>query len=329
MSGSSKIAVLGSGAWGTALALAQARAGRQVCLWSRKADAARHINQRQANETYLPGIRFDAPVPATSDAGEALRGASLILAVIPAQSLREALEGLVSHVPGRMPIILCAKGIEKSTGKLMSAVVKDCLPDNPVAALSGPSFAADVARGLPTAVTVAADDGNFAGELAAALSTPALRCYSSDDLVGVEVGGALKNVLAIAAGAVRGAGLGASAEASLVTRGFVELRRIGAALGARPETMMGLSGLGDLMLTCSSPQSRNLSYGIALGRSESLAGRPLAEGAATAGIAASEARRLGVDAPIITATAAILAGKLTIGEAVKSLLSRPLKSEDA
>ena len=186
-----------------------------------------------------------------------------------------------------------------------------------------------MARGLPTAVTVAADSIDMASNLAAALSTPLLRCYSSDDLIGVEVGGALKNVLAIAAGAVRGAGLGASAEASLVTRGFVELRRIGAALGARPETLMGLSGLGDLMLTCSSPQSRNLSYGIALGRGESLDNRPLAEGAATAGIAAREAERLGVEAPIITATAAILDGKLTIGEAVKALLSRPLKSEDS
>lgn len=329
MSGSPKITVLGSGAWGTALALAQARAGRNVVLWSRSADAARQINDRQGNDAYLPGIRFDAPFRTTADPAAALDDASLILAVIPAQSLREALSAISAHAPRNIPVVLCAKGIEKTTGKLMSAVLKDCLPDNPAAALSGPSFAADVARGLPTAVTVAAADIGLAGELAAALSTPVLRCYSSDDLIGVETGGALKNVLAIAAGAVRGAGLGASAEASLVTRGFVELRRIGAALGARPETLMGLSGLGDLMLTCSSPQSRNLAYGIALGRGESLDNRPLAEGAATAGIAAREAKRLGVEAPIITATAAILDGKLTIGEAVKSLLSRPLKSEDA
>ena len=329
MSSSKKITVLGSGAWGTALALAQARAGRDVTLWSRSANAARRINGQQGNEAYLPGIRFDAALRVTSDAAEAMDGTSLILAVIPAQSLREALVPLAQLVSANIPVVLCAKGIEKATGKLMSAVLTDCLPDNPAAALSGPSFAADVARGLPTAVTVAAADRDLAGELAAALSTPLLRCYSSDDLIGVEIGGALKNVLAIAAGAARGAGLGASAEASLVTRGFVELRRIGAALGARPETLMGLSGLGDLMLTCSSPQSRNLSYGIALGRGESLIGRPLAEGAATAGIAASEARRLDVDAPIITATAAILDGKMTIGDAVKSLLSRPLKSENA
>jgi glycerol-3-phosphate dehydrogenase (NAD(P)+) len=327
--GSPKIAVLGSGAWGTALALAQARAGRNVTLWSRSEGAARQIHDGQGNEAYLPGIRFDAPVRVTSEPAEALDGASLILAVIPAQSLRHGLVALVPNVPANVPVVLCAKGIEKDTGLLMSAVLRQCLPHNPAAALSGPSFAADVARGLPTAVTVAADDIDMAGDLAAGLSTPVLRCYSSDDLIGVESGGALKNVLAIAAGAVRGAGLGASAEAALLTRGFVELRRIGAALGAKPETIMGLSGLGDLMLTCSSPQSRNLSYGIALGRGENLAGRPLAEGAATAGIAASEAKRLGVEAPIICATAAILAGKLTIGEAVKSLLSRPLKSEDS
>jgi glycerol-3-phosphate dehydrogenase (NAD(P)+) len=329
MSATQKIAVLGSGAWGTALALAQARAGRDVVLWSRSANTASEINNQQTNAAYLPDIRFDAPFRATADAADALQGVELILAAIPAQALREALTAIGADIPTNVPVVLCAKGIEKDTGLLMSAVLKQCLPANPAAALSGPSFAADVARGLPTAVTVAAEDTDLAGNLAAALSTPVLRCYSSDDLIGVEIGGALKNVLAIAAGAVRGAGLGASAEASLVTRGFVELRRIGAALSARPETMMGLSGLGDLMLTCSSPQSRNLAYGIALGRGESLVGRPLAEGAATAGIAAREAARLGVEAPIITATAAILDGKLTIGDAVKSLLSRPLKSEDA
>jgi glycerol-3-phosphate dehydrogenase (NAD(P)+) len=329
MNGPPKIAVLGSGAWGTALALAQARTGRNVMLWSRSADTASEINLERTSATYLPDIRFDAPFRATTNAAEALDGASVVLAVIPAQSLREALGIISKHVPADTPVVLCAKGIEKDTGLMMSAVLKQCLPDNPAAALSGPSFAVDVASGLPTAVTIAAGDLNMASDLAAALSTPVLRCYSTDDLIGVEIGGALKNVLAIAAGAVRGAGLGASAEASLVTRGFVELRRIGAALGARPETLMGLSGLGDLMLTCSSPQSRNLAYGIALGRGESLVGRPLAEGAATAGIAAHEAKRLGVQAPIITATAAILDGKLTIGEAVKSLLSRPLKSEDA
>jgi glycerol-3-phosphate dehydrogenase (NAD(P)+) len=328
MSENSKIAVLGSGAWGTALALAQARAGRNTILWGRSAETSNAINTTRQNPGYLPGITFDEAIESTTDAAAALKDATLILAAIPAQTLRGVLESIGALAPKTAPIVLCAKGIERTTGKLMSAVAADCLPDNPVAALSGPSFAHDVALGLPTAVTVAAHDMELAMRLAAGLSTPALRCYSSDDLTGVEVGGALKNVLALAAGAVRGSNLGASAEAALITRGFVELRRIGAALGARPETLMGLSGLGDLILTCSSPQSRNLSYGIALGRGESLEGRPLAEGAATARIAAEEAARLGIDAPIISATAAILAGKLSVTEAVNALLSRPLKSED-
>ncbi len=328
MSGSEKIAVLGSGAWGTALALAQVRAGRKTVLWGRNAETAEIINATRQNPAYLPDVTFDVSIDATIDPQTALQGATLILAVIPAQTLRTVLDSLKAFVPQGVPIVLCAKGIERSTGKLMSAVVADCLAGNPAAALSGPSFAIDVACGLPTAVTVAANDMELAADLAGRLSTPTLRCYSSDDLNGVEVGGALKNVLALAAGAVRGSALGASAEAALITRGFVELRRIGAALGARPETLMGLSGLGDLILTCSSPQSRNLSYGIALGRGESLDGRPLAEGVATARIAAQEALRLGIEAPIITATAAILAGKLSVPDAVSALLSRPLKSED-
>lgn len=323
-----KIAVLGAGAWGTALALAQARTGRKTILWGRSAATADAINKSRQNPDYLPGVTFDVPLEATTDAAAALENASLILTVVPAQTLRSVLGEIGALSPKGAPIVLCAKGIERGSGKLMSAVAKDCLPDNPVAALSGPSFAIDVARGLPTAVTVAADSLTLASDLAARLSTPALRCYSSDDLIGAETGGALKNVLALAAGAVRGLALGASAEAALITRGFAEIRRVGVALGARPETLMGLSGLGDLILTCSSAQSRNLSYGIALGRGENLDGRPLAEGVATARIAADEAARLGIDAPIIRATADILAGKLSVAAAVAALLSRPLKSED-
>ncbi len=328
MTGVEKIAVLGSGAWGTALALAQVRAGRKTVLWGRSVNTVNEINNSLKNNDYLPGVTFDMAIEATTDAQAALRDATLILAVIPAQTLRSVIIGLRNLVPKGVPIVLCAKGIEGDTGMLMSAVLADCLPDNPPAALSGPSFANDVALGLPTAVTVATHAIDLATDLATRLSTPTLRCYSSDDLTGVEVGGALKNVLALAAGAVRGSALGSSAEAALITRGFVELRRIGAALGARPETLMGLSGLGDLILTCSSPQSRNLSYGIALGRGEDLEGRPLAEGVATARIAAELATRLGMEAPIISATAAILAGKLSVTDAVGALLSRPLKSED-
>jgi glycerol-3-phosphate dehydrogenase (NAD(P)+) len=230
-------------------------------------------------------------------------------------------------VPPGVPLVLCAKGIEHETGLLLSQIAGDVLPDNPVAALSGPSFAADLARGLPTAVVIAAQDAELAASLAQSFSTERFRCYSTGDLVGVEIGGALKNVFAIAAGAVTGAGLGASAQAAMVTRGFVELRRIAQAFGAEPETVMGLSGLGDLLLTCSSAQSRNFAYGLALGRGESLSGRPLAEGVATAGIAAKIARERDIDAPIISAVAAILAGRITINEAVSALMTRPLRAE--
>lgn len=322
-----RMAVLGGGAWGTALAVTMLRAGHAATLWARDGDTVEAIARRRENPRYLPGIRLDAGLAATADLGEAVADADCVLAVVPAQAMRGLLSGLAALMPPAARLVLCAKGIERSTGKLLSEVAAELLPATPVAALSGPSFATDVARGLPTAVTVAARDEALAAELAALFSSPAFRCYSSDDLVGVEIGGALKNVLAIAAGAVAGAGLGASAQAAMVTRGFVELRRVAAAFGAMPETVMGLSGLGDLVLTCGSPQSRNFSYGAALGRGESLEGRPLAEGAATAGIAASIARERGIDAPIIDAVDRILSGTMTVTEAVGALMTRPLKSE--
>ncbi|HEY4192432.1 MAG TPA: NAD(P)H-dependent glycerol-3-phosphate dehydrogenase, partial [Mesorhizobium sp.] len=291
-----RICVLGGGAWGTALALAMLRAGHRVRLWARDEETVAAINRRE-NRHYLPGITLDPGIEAMSDMAAALAGTDCVLAVTPAQSLRAVLAAAKDHMPQSVPLVLCAKGIERETGALLSSIVGEILPDNPIAALSGPSFAADVAKGLPTAVVVAAQNERMAGELAARFSARNLRCYSSADLVGVEIGGALKNVFAIAAGAVTGAGLGASAQAAMVTRGFVELRRIGAAFGAKPETLMGLSGLGDLLLTCSTPQSRNFAYGLALGRGEELAGRPLAEGVPTAGIAARIALERGIDAP--------------------------------
>jgi glycerol-3-phosphate dehydrogenase (NAD(P)+) len=321
-----RVAVLGGGAWGTALALAMLRASHHAALWARDADMAAAI-RRGENPRYLPGIALDTGIAATTDLKAALAGADCVLAVTPAQSLRAVLAEARPHLPAGVPLVLCAKGIERETGTLMSGIVEALLPGHPIAALSGPSFAVDVARGLPTAVVVAARDGALAAGLAAAFSAQNLRCYSSDDLTGVEIGGALKNVFAIAAGAVTGAGLGASAQAAMVTRGFVELRRIGAAFGARPETLMGLSGLGDLLLSCASVQSRNFSYGLALGRGEELAGRPLAEGVPTAAIAARIAAQRGIEAPIISAVAAILDGTVTIGEAVAALMARPLKSE--
>lgn len=320
-----RVAVLGGGAWGTALALAMLRAGHDVALWAREEAMVAAI-RRGENPRYLPGIAIDPGIEATHELRAALAGADCVLAVTPAQSLRAVLFEARDHVPKGAPLVLCAKGIERETGALLSTIVEEMLPANPVAVLSGPSFATDVARGLPTAVVVAGEE-TLAADLAARFSALNLRCYSSDDVVGVEIGGALKNVFAIAAGAVTGAGLGASAQAAMVTRGFVELRRIGAAFGARPETLMGLSGLGDLLLTCSSTQSRNFAYGLALGQGKPLAGLPLAEGVPTAAIAARLASERGIDAPIIAATAAILDGALTIGQAVTALMTRPLKTE--
>ena len=324
---SGTVAIVGGGAWGTALALTAARAGHEARLWARDMETVRAILERRENPRYLPGIRFDEPLDATGNLGRALDGADCVLVATPAQSLRQMLGAMREHVAASVPLVLCAKGIERETGRLMSGIAAELMPDSPVAALSGPSFAADVARGLPTAVTVAADSAERASQLAEFLSAPHFRCYSSDDLIGVEVGGALKNVMAIATGAAAGAGLGASAQAALVTRGFVELRRIGEALGARAETLFGLSGLGDLVLTCSSPQSRNFAYGMALGGGESLENRPLAEGVATAGIAARIARERDIQAPITSAVEAILAGRMSINQAVEALMSRPLKSE--
>lgn len=322
-----KIAVLGGGAWGTALALTALRAGHDVTLWARDVESVNAINARRENPRYLPGITLDQGLVASTDLAAAIEGATCVLAVVPAQAMRGMLVELSGILPDGVPLVLCAKGIERDTGQLLSQIASEILPHNPIGALSGPSFATDVARGLPTAVTVACREEALALRLATLFSSPSFRCYSSTDLIGVEVGGALKNVLAIAAGAVSGAGLGASAQAAMVTRGFVELRRVGAAFGAEPETLMGLSGLGDLILTCGSAQSRNFAYGMALGRGDSRDGMKLAEGVATAGIAARVAREKGVEAPIIEAVDAILSARITIREAVEALMARPLKSE--
>jgi len=321
------VSVLGGGAWGTALAVVARRAGHAVTVLARDRDTVASITQAHENPRYLPGIPLDPDIAASTDP-RVLRDAGLVLAVVPTQQLRAALQGVAPHLGADATVVLCAKGIEQGTGLTPAAIAAGVLPGRVLAVLSGPSFAADVARSLPTAVVVAADDAARAADLAATLSGPTFRCYSTDDVVGVELGGALKNVLAIAAGAVIGAGLGASAQAALVTRGFVEMRRLAVASGARAETLMGLSGMGDLMLTCASAQSRNFSYGLALGRGESLAGRPLAEGAATAGIAARLAREHDVAAPIIETVDGMLRGVVSVEAAVSALMSRPLRSED-
>ena len=323
----SRIAVVGTGAWGTALAALYARSGEEIAFLGRDAGSAAAINQRHENPRYLPGIGLPPSIRATLDPAEALAGADLVLLVIPAQSLAAVAKTLRPHLGADATLVLCAKGIERETGQFPSDLVAEALPDHALAVLSGPSFASDVASGLPTAVTVAAGDPALADDLARRLSTETFRCYASDDVRGVEAGGALKNVLALAAGIVAGRGLGASAGAALVTRGLNELRRLGEALGGRPETLMGLSGLGDLVLTCSSPQSRNFAYGAALGRGEDRSGLKLAEGVFTAEIAARLAAERGIDAPIVATVSRVLSAKLGVEEAVQLLLQRPLKRE--
>src|SRR6202161_4541423 len=303
------IAVVGGGAWGTALALTCARAGRKVTLWEPDPAHAAHLQRTRASK-YLPGVTLDDAIVVAGEAAAAAEPAALLL-VVPAQAVRAVAQSLAPLVAAETPIVVCAKGIERGSGKFMTEIVAACIPAAVPAILSGPSFAADVARGLPTAVTLAARDEKLASELAHAIGSARFRPYHSADVRGVEIGGAAKNVLAIAAGIVVGRGMGASATAALTTRGFAELARFGKAYGAKAETMMGLSGLGDLLLTCSSPQSRNFTFGVHLGRGE----RPgeihggLAEGVFTAPVLLQMARDRDVDMPISTAVAALLEEK--------------------
>jgi glycerol-3-phosphate dehydrogenase (NAD(P)+) len=323
------IAVIGGGAWGSALALTCARAGRQVTLW--EPDSVRATQLKKTRESaFLPGVRIDDAIAIAGDLAEAARAPAILLAV-PAQVVRAVTQSLAPLVAAHTPVIICAKGIERGTKKFMSEIVAETAPKAVAAILSGPSFAADVARGLPTAVTLAAQDGELAGALAGAIGSASFRPYHSTDIRGVELGGAAKNVLAIAAGVVTGRNLGASAAVALTTRGFAELVRFGKAYGAKAETLTGLSGLGDLILTCSSPQSRNFSFGVNLGRGHkpsTIQGTTgLAEGAFTASVLVDMARERAVDMPISSAVAALLEGKLSVEAAIESLLSRPLKAE--
>ncbi len=321
-----QIGVIGGGAWGTALALTAARAGRSVRLWARDRDTVAAIVERHENPRYLPGIRLDH-VPATDSLAVALRADAIVLAV-PAQATRAVATAAAPYIPAGTPLIVAAKGLEHDTDRRLSEVIAEVAPDTRPAVLSGPSFAADVARGLPTAVTIAAADEALALTLCHALAGPGFRPYAETDVTGVEIGGAVKNVLAIAAGIVAGRDLGASALAALTARAFAELRRLGEVLGARPDTLMGLSGLGDLVLTCTSPQSRNFSYGVHLGRSgDPAAPHALAEGIATAAVARHLARQNGISTPIIDAVAAIVEHAITVNEAIDGLMSRPLKRE--
>jgi glycerol-3-phosphate dehydrogenase (NAD(P)+) len=321
-----KVAVIGAGAWGTALAGVAARAGRDVVLYARQPERAAGIAATRANPK-LSGARLDASVAVTADIARAA-AADMILIATPAQNLREAVAALSPHLARATPVVACAKGIERGTHQFMTEVIAEAARDAMPAILSGPSFAQDVARGLPTAVTLAAKDEALASALVQALGSPTFRPYHTSDVRGVEIGGAAKNVLAIAAGIVVGRQFGASAQAALTTRGFSELARLGRACGARSETMAGLSGLGDLILTCSSPQSRNFALGIALGRGEQPARDKLAEGEFTAPVLIELAASRDVDMPVSNAVAAILCGETTIDAAIESLLTRPFKAEE-
>lgn len=331
MSGPAKfpiIGVVGAGAYGAALALAAARAGRKVLLWARDAATVSAI-ERTREAPRLPGITLRAEVTATSAMADLARAQALVVTV-PTQSLRQVCMAMAAALPGGLPVVSAAKGIEQATGRFTTEIIAETWPDALPAILSGPSFAADIGRGLPTAVTLAAQDPALAKALAQALTSPAFRIYHSADPRGVEIGGAAKNVLAIAAGIAIGLGLGESARAALVARGFAELRRFGDAYGAQAETLMGLSGLGDVVLSCASAQSRNFAFGLALGEgrpASEAAGGKLAEGAFTASILAEMARAKGIDTPIADAVAAIIAGRAGVREAVAGLLARPIRAE--
>ncbi len=325
------VMVIGAGAWGTALANLIVSNGVKTTLWARETEVVDSIRRDHINALYLPGAPLDARLQATTELAEAA-DAEAILLVVPAQHNRAILNELHHFATETAPVALCAKGIETGTGLLMSEVLAETWPTAQPAVLSGPSFAIDVARGLPTAVTLACADACLGEQWMASLSAPHFRPYLSRDLIGAELGGAVKNVLAIAAGVAAGRGLGESARAAVIARGFAEFQRLGVALGAQAQTMAGLSGLGDLILTASSDKSRNMSLGIALGRGQSLSDvmkerHTVAEGVATAPAIVALAAKAGVEAPIINAVAALLAGDKSVDALISELLARPLKPE--
>jgi glycerol-3-phosphate dehydrogenase (NAD(P)+) len=325
--GGMKLGVIGAGAWGTALAQVAAKGGA-VVLWARDPALADAINRAHLNEPYLPGIALDRSIQATA-ALDDLAGCEALLVVTPAQHMRAV---LAKAPVGAKPLILCSKGIEAGTMALMADAAAEACPDAPIAVLSGPTFAGEVARGLPTAITLACADEAVGAQLARRIAQRGFRPYRSTDVVGAEIGGAVKNVLAIACGVVEGAGLGRNARAALIARGFAEMTRFGLARGAKAETLAGLSGLGDLVLTCSSEQSRNFSLGVGLGQGRSVeelmqGRRTVAEGAATAPVLVQAAEAAGVEMPISAAVADLLGGRLDTRKAVERLLARPLRDE--
>ena len=326
-----KIGVLGGGAWGTALAAAARRAGSEVLLQAREPEVVAAINEEHVNTMFLPDAKLDPDIRATESVAEAI-DADAVLIVTPAQHLRATLGEIGGDWPASVPAVICSKGIEQDTCALMSEVAEEVLPHAPIAVLSGPTFAIEVALEQPTAVTVAAADPSIEEKVIPALSSARFRIYASDDVIGAQIGGAVKNVLAIACGIVEGRDLGDNTRAALITRGLAEIIRLGVAKGARPETLSGLTGLGDLTLTCNAMQSRNFSLGVALGEGQSLddvlgSRNSVAEGVFTAASVTELARRLEVDAPICTAVDGVINHFASIDATIEGLLSRPLRDE--
>jgi len=317
------IGVIGAGAFGTALGIALAKAQQPVTLWARRPDQAQDMARSRQNRAYLAGTRFPDPLTVTTDS-DALSGSTAILIAVPLQNLRNTLDN--RSLPD-VPLVACCKGIELSTGLGPTGVIQECKPASSVAILTGPSFAADIAIGRATALTLACADPDTGRHLQSLLTTPTLRLYRTTDTVGAELGGALKNVIAIACGAVIGAGLGDSARAATMTRGFAEMQRIGSALGAHTDTLSGLSGLGDLTLTCTSDLSRNYRLGLSLGRGDIFDPSITVEGAATAHAMTKSAKDRGLDLPITRTVTHLLDGSLTISDAIDTLMTRPLKEE--
>jgi glycerol-3-phosphate dehydrogenase (NAD(P)+) len=315
------------------LAQVAAAAGRRTAIWAREPEVVESINAGAENRLFLPGIRLNATVRATGDLAEAAK-AQLVLAAPPAQHMRSLLRGVRPFLSPEATLVLCAKGVERGSLALMTDVLGEEIPELEPAVLSGPGFAKDVARGLPTATTIASRDAELAGRIVATIGLPTFRPYIADDLIGAEIGGAVKNVIAIACGVAEGRKLGDGARAALITRGFAELTRLGLAMGARAETLSGLCGLGDLVLTCASMNSRNTSLGAALGEGRKLADilserRSVAEGAESAPAVVALAAKHGVEMPICAAVDAIVAERISVDEAIAALLSRPFKAEGA
>lgn len=325
------IGIIGAGAWGTALAQALSKAGRQIVVWAHEPEVVEAINKSNDNPLYLPGVALNPAIRATTVLSEAGESDAAFL-VVPAQFLRGVASQLAPALAQGVPVVVCAKGIEQDSCALMTEVVAETLPGHPVGVLSGPTFASEVARGAPTAVTVAASDSVTGGDLMEAVGSQQIRPYQSADVIGAEIGGAVKNVLAIACGITEGRKFGDNARAALITRGLAEMTRLCVAKGGQAETMMGLSGLGDLTLTCTSTQSRNYSLGVALGEGQKLedimaARRSVAEGVFSAEAVAALARQLGIEMPIVEAVDAIVNKGETVEAAIQGLLTRPFRNE--